>query len=145
MSFSALRAVAYLALLGSVCVASAGDRAAHDPDLSLGDPSTGFSCGYSVASGGQGTPRNSTIDTYANYGFGLCVSQLSGVTVTKELVSGRQAVVASKRVTGPIADSTRTMFRRAGYTQYGETYFCHDTHYLLQPTQRFCFNLLPPL
>lgn len=147
MSITLCRAIACLAPLvtfGFVAQAAAGNEAAYDPAASLGDPSTGFSCGYSIASGGAGTPRNSALDTYANYGFGLCVAQMSGVTLTKELISGRQAMVASKRVAGPIAESTRTMFRRAGYTQFGQTYFCRDAHYLLQPPQRFCFNLLPP-
>src|SRR5579872_2882380 len=147
MSVSTLRAIARLAIpvaLGLVAATAAADNQTLDPKGLLGDPSTGFSCGYSIASGGVGTPRNSILDSYADYGFGVCVAQMSDVTVTKEVVSGRRAVVAAKRVKGPIADSTRAMFSRAGYTQVGQTYFCRDVRYLLQPSQRYCFNLLPP-
>jgi hypothetical protein len=142
--FGAVGRVACLTAFGFVAAAVAGGNPGYDPALVLGDPSTGFSCGYPTASDGTGAPGNSTIDTYANRGFGVCVARMPGVTITKEMVSGLRAVVASKRVNGPIADSTRAMFQRAGYTQFGQTYFCRDTRYLLQPSQRFCFNLLPP-
>jgi hypothetical protein len=148
MSISALPAVARvvcLATLGFVASTALADNRPSDPMGLLGDPSTGFSCGYSVASDGVGMPRVSAVDSFASFGFGVCVSQMTGVTLTKEVVSGRRAVVASKRVNGPIADSTRAMFSRAGYSQFGQTYFCRDAHYLLQPSQRYCFNLLPPL
>jgi|HubBroStandDraft_1064217.scaffolds.fasta_scaffold402102_1 hypothetical protein len=139
----AVARVACLSAFGLTTAAAGGDSAGYDPASSVGDPSTGFNCGYSVASGGAGGPRNSAIDSYANLGFGVCVAQMSGVTLTKEIVAGRRAVVASKRVAGPITESTRIMFRRAGYTQFGQTYFCRDSHYLLQSPERLCFNLLP--
>lgn len=148
MSNSTLRVAARIACVATftfVASAAFGDDRKSDPMGVLGDPSTGFSCGYSIASNGVGMPRKSPVDSYADYGFGVCVSQMRGVTLTNEVVSGRQAVVASKRVNGPIVDSTRAMFSRAGFTQFGPTYFCRDTHFLLEASKRYCFNLLPPL
>jgi hypothetical protein len=72
----------------------------------------------------------------------------SGVTVTRETISGRSATVVSYRMLNPITNDQRRHLHRAGFfervNEVNEfnTLLCRDTGYLLQPNVRDCIRLV---